>query len=151
MFGTYKVVSSENVSEFQALAKPGWINNYLEENSLLTSEEVTFTYENGFIHEQWARGLLLKYVLNNPISFKGLEGEEVVMSAFMAGTTLTLVNSDGFGNEIVTERIFSDEGMEQATFLSSGGVRAVRKFKKILMVEMEGEIEEEIEEAEGVS
>ena len=55
---------------------------------------------------------------------------QVVMTATRDGPSLTLVDVDSFGNEIVTERIFSEDGMEQATFLKRGGVRAVRKFKK---------------------
>ena len=45
--------------------------------------------------------------------------------------TRALKSSAHVGNEIVTERMFSDEGMEQTTFLRRGGARAVRKFKKI--------------------
>jgi hypothetical protein len=56
---------------------------------------------------------------------------QVGMTATEDGPTLTLVDVDAFGNEIVTERMFSDEGMEQVTFLRRGGARAVRKFKKI--------------------
>ena len=53
------------------------------------------------------------------------------MTATEDGPALTLVDVDAFGNEIVTERMFSDDGMEQVTFLRRGGARAVRKFKKI--------------------
>ena len=195
MFGVFKEVSSENVSEFQGLMKPRWFD-FLRENPLLTSKEVTFTYNNGFMKEKWTRGLLSKifqvmsflllilayiiwyfirivasifaficniadipanllfralifmadglnsltipiseedyeYMLDNPIPFKGLEGEEVVMTAKMEGAHVTLVDVDAFGNEIVTERIFTEEGMEQTTFLRNGKVRAVRKFVKI--------------------
>ena len=197
MFGVFKEVSSENVSEFQGLMKPRWFD-FLRENPLLTSKEVTFTYNNGFMKEKWTRGLLSKifqvmsflllilayiiwyfirivasifaficniadipanllfralifmadglhnvtipiseedyeYMLDNPIPFKGLEGEEVVMTAKMEGegAYVTLVDVDAFGNEVVTERIFTEEGMEQTTFLRNGKVRAVRKFVKI--------------------
>ena len=51
MFGISKEVTSQDVSEFQALTKPGWLD-FLRENPLLTSKEVTFTYSNGFIHEK---------------------------------------------------------------------------------------------------
>merc|ERR1719430_1530825 len=181
MFGVFKEVSSENVSEFQGLMKPRWFD-FLRENPLLTSKEVTFTYNNGFMKEKWTRGLLSKifqvmsflllilayiiwniadipanllfralmfmadglhsltipiseedyeYMLDNPIPFKGLEGEEVVMTAKMEGAHVTLVDVDAFGNEIVTERVFTEEGMEQTTYLRNGKVRAVRKFEKI--------------------
>ena len=42
-----------------------------------------------------------------------------------------LVDVDNFGNEIVTERTFTDEGMEQTTYLKRGGIKAVRIFEKI--------------------
>ena len=195
MFGVFKEVSSNNVSEFQGLVKPKWFD-FLRENPLLTSKEVTFTYNNGFISEKWTPGLLSRtfkvmssmlmilayiiwyfirvvasivaficsiadipanllfralifmvdmlhnltipiseddyeYAMDNPIPFKGLEGEEVVMTAKMKGAYVTLVDVDAFGNEIVTERMFTDEGMEQTTFLRNGGVKAVRKFEKV--------------------
>ena len=72
-----------------------------------------------------------EYMLDNPIPFKGLEGQEVVMTAKMEGAFVTLVEVDAFGNEIVTERVFTEEGMEQTTYLKNGTVRAVRKFKKV--------------------
>merc|ERR1712142_384668 len=195
MFGVYKEVSSKNVPEFQNLTKRRWFD-FLRENPLLTSNEVTFTYNNGFIKEKWTRGMLIRifkvmafvlmilayiiwyiirivascvgficniadipanllfrallfitnmldnftvpiseedyeYLLDNPIPFKGLEGEDVVMTAKKDGAMLTLVDVDAFGNEIVTERIFTDEGMEQTTYLKRGGIKAVRMFEKI--------------------
>ena len=195
MFGVFKEISSNNVSEFQGLIKPKWFD-FLRENPLLTSKEVTFTYNNGFIKEKWTPGLLSRsfqvmssilvilaniiwyiikivattlaficsivdipanllfralifmadvlhslaipiseeeyeYAMDNPIPFRGLEGEEVVMTAKMKGAQVTLVDVDAFGNEIVTERIFTDDGMEQTTFLRNGGVKAVRKFEKV--------------------
>ena len=51
MFGVYKEVSINNVSEFQNLLEPGWFD-FLRENPLLTSKEVTFTYNNGLIEEK---------------------------------------------------------------------------------------------------
>ena len=72
-----------------------------------------------------------EYAMDNPIPFKGLEGEEVVMTAKMKGAHVTLVDVDAFGNENVTERIFTDEGMEQTIFFRSGGVKAVRKFERV--------------------
>ena len=51
MFGVYKEVSSSNVSEFQDLTKPRWFD-FLRENPLLTSKEVTFTYHNGHTKEK---------------------------------------------------------------------------------------------------
>ena len=51
MFGTYKEVKSKDVSKFQALTKPGWLD-FLRENPPLTSKKVTFTHSNGFIHEK---------------------------------------------------------------------------------------------------
>ena len=196
MFGVFKEISSNNVSEFQGLIKPKWFD-FLRENPLLTSKEVTFTYNNGFIKEKWTPGLLsrsfqvmssilvtlaniiwyyiirivastlaficsiadipvnllfralifmadvlhsltipiseedFEYAMDNPIPFKGLEGEEVVMTAKMKGAHVTLVDVDAFGNENVTERIFTDEGMEQTIFFRSGGVKAVRKFERV--------------------
>ena len=43
------------------------------------------------------------------------------MTATRDGPTLTIVDVDAFGNEIVTERMFSDEEMEQVTFFRRGG------------------------------
>ena len=55
----------------------------------------------------------------------------MVMTARREGANFILVDVDAFGNEIVTERIFTEEGMEQTTFFRKGGVKAVRKFKKV--------------------
>ena len=53
------------------------------------------------------------------------------MTATQDGPTLRLVDVDAYGNEIVTERIFSEEGMEQVSFFRRGGAKAIRKFEKI--------------------
>ena len=55
------------------------------------------------------------------------------MTAKREGANFILVDVDAFGNEIVTERIFTEEeeGMEQTTFFRKGGVKAVRKFEKV--------------------
>merc|ERR1719228_463243 len=73
-----------------------------------------------------------EYMLDIPIPFRGMDGEMVDMTATVDGPTLVLVDNDVHGNEIVTERAFSEDGsMEQTTFSRNGGVMAVRKFQKI--------------------
>ena len=53
------------------------------------------------------------------------------MTATQDGPILRLVDVDVYGNEIVTERIFSDEGKKQVSFFRSGGAKSVRNFEKV--------------------
>ena len=74
-----------------------------------------------------------EYMLNKPIPFRGLEGEEIVMTATEEGPKLKLIDADEFGNEVITERTYFEDGlMEQVTYFKKGGPKVIRKFKRVL-------------------